>query len=213
MNWFINIILQALNFFYIISGNYGLAIILLTIAINIALYPLTLSSIVQMAAIQKIQPKINEIQKKHKEKPDQMQKEIMEIYKKERINPLGGCLPLLLKIPFLIALFVSLQSQEFIKMINMAHGRAGFLWINNLAKPDPYYILIILIAATTYFAQKTMPGSGQQQTAGMMLIMPIFIAIISISFPSGVQIYWVISNLVAIAQQIYIAKYVSRETF
>jgi len=213
MSWFINIMLQALNFFYIISGNYGYAIILLTIAINIALYPLTLSSIVQMAAMQKIQPKISEIQKKHKDKPDQMQKEIMELYKAEKINPLGGCLPLLLKIPFLIALFVSLQSQEFIKMINNAPGKSNFLWISNLNAYDPYYVLVVLIAITTYFAQATMPGAAQQQNKGMMLFMPLIIAVISYRFPSGVQIYWVISNLVAIAQQLYIARNVSRETF
>jgi YidC/Oxa1 family membrane protein insertase len=212
--------LVALNFFYTITGNYGLAVIFLTVAINFALYPLTLSSIVQMASMQRIQPKIAELQKKHKDEPGKMQKEMMELYKREKVNPFGGCLPMLLKIPFFIALFLALQSKEFIAIISQPNINASFLWIGSLAKPDPTYILIILIAITTYLSQKTMPASNNQQMAGMTYVMPFFIAFISISFPSGVQIYWVISNLVAVAQQWYIVKSmqskdknVSRETF
>ena len=212
--------LVSLNFFYTITGNYGLAIILLTIAINFALYPLTLSSIVQMASMQRIQPKISELQKKYKDEPGKMQKEMMELYKREKVNPFGGCLPMLLKIPFFIALFLALQSKEFVAIISQPNINASFLWISNLAKPDPTYILIVLIAITTYLSQKTMPASSNQQMAGMTYIMPFFIAFISIAFPSGVQIYWVISNVVAVAQQWYIVgsmqrkdKNVSRETF
>ncbi|MFA4967249.1 MAG: YidC/Oxa1 family membrane protein insertase [Candidatus Margulisiibacteriota bacterium] len=200
------------------TGNYGWAIVFLTMAINFALYPLTLSSIVQMAAIQKIQPKLTELQKKHKDKPDQLQKEMMELYKKEKVNPFGGCLPMILKIPFFIALFYALQSKEFTTIISQPGINSSFLWISNLSKPDPTYILIILIAITTYLSQKTMPASNNQQMAGMTYIMPFMIAFISIAFPSGVQIYWVVSNLVAVAQQWYIVKKiekknVSRETF
>jgi len=291
MNILTDFMLQALNFFYNISGNnYGYAIIFLTIAINMALYPLTLSSIVQMAAMQRVQPKVQEIQKKLKEQPEKMQKEIMELYKKEKVNPLGGCLPMLIKIPFFIALFFVLQSQEFIGVISNPAKGASFLWITgrvserqfvkaetvgglenagiliideklsrekgqkmfvwspksnkdknglegelkaakiedkeainetrkawertpSLARPDPLMIFIVLIALTTYFSQKTMPGSASQQAGGMLYFMPLFIAVISISFPSGVQLYWVVSNLVAIAQQVLIARNVSRETF
>jgi YidC/Oxa1 family membrane protein insertase len=291
MNILTDLMLQALNFFYNISGNnYGYAIIFLTIAINMALYPLTLSSIVQMAALQRIQPKVQEIQKKLKEQPEKMQKEIMDLYKKEKVNPLGGCLPMLIKIPFFIALFFVLQSQEFTKEISNPSRGASFLWITgrvserqfvkaetvsvlekagiliidekqskdkaqkmfvwssksnknrnglegelkaakiedketlnettkawerttSLARPDPLMIFIVLIALTTYFSQKTMPGSASQQAGGMLYFMPLFIAVISISFPSGVQLYWVVSNLVAIAQQVFIARNVSRETF
>ncbi|MFA4905796.1 MAG: YidC/Oxa1 family membrane protein insertase [Candidatus Margulisiibacteriota bacterium] len=283
----VDIMIQAINFFYSISGNnYGYAIIFLTIAINMALYPLTLSSIVQMSALQRVQPKVKDLQAKLKEDPQKMQKEIMELYKKEKVNPLGGCLPMLVKIPFFIALFFALQSQEFINEISNPAKNASFLWITgrisekqvanqdvlsklekggillpekgkaqkmfvwspksnineaglevelkkagitdkgeiesikktwhgttSLARPDPYLIFIILIALTTYFSQKTMPGSASQQAGAMLYFMPIFIAAISISFPSGVQLYWVISNLVAIGQQVFIARNVSRETF
>jgi len=220
MSWLSDIMLQALQFFYQLTGNYGLAIIFLTITINMALYPLTLSSIVQMAAIQKIQPRIQELQTKYKDDPKEMQKEMMELYKNEKVNPFGGCLPMLMKIPFFIALFFALQSQNFIALVSAKGASAGFLWINNIAKPDPLYVLVALIALTTYWSQKTMPGASSQQMAGMTYIMPFFIAFISITFPSGVQIYWIISNLVAIAQQWYISravlakgKNVSRETF
>lgn len=302
----VDIMIQALNFFYTISGsNYGYAIIFLTIAINMALYPLTLSSTVQMSALQRVQPKVKDLQKKLKDEPQKMQKEIMELYKKEKVNPMGGCLPMLVKIPFFIALFFALQSQEFINEISSPSKGASFLWITgrvsekqfakvgtasllekagilivdakqskenaqkmfvwspksnkdmmglenelkaakivnkdivddainawenttSLARPDilpglpkeinitakrAMSILLILIALTTYLSQKTMPGSATQQAGGMLYFMPIFIAVISISFASGLQLYWVTSNLVAIAQQVFIARNVSRETF
>jgi YidC/Oxa1 family membrane protein insertase len=293
MNWLSDIMIQILNFFYLMSGNYGFAIILLTIAINFALYPLTLSSVVQMAAVQRIQPKVQELQKKHKDDAKLMQQEIMAMYKKEKINPVGGCLPTLLKIPFFIALFFALQSQLFINDISNPTKQASFLWITgratdslfksqkttdvliskgilikdlkkskengknyyvwspksninkagfddelkknkindkklvadaenawsgttSLARPDPTYVFIILIALTTFLSQKTMPGSsGQnQQMAGMTYMMPFFIAFISITFASGVQLYWVVSNLVAIAQQVFIGRSMPKqETF
>jgi YidC/Oxa1 family membrane protein insertase len=219
LNWLVDILIQALNFFYSITGNYGWSIILLTTIINIALYPLTLSSVVQMAAVQRVQPKIAEIQKKYKDDAKKMQEELMKIYKVEKVNPFGGCLPMLLKIPFFIGFFFALQSKEFAVIISNPSVNSSFLWISNLAKPDPYYILIILIALTTYWSQKTMPGSQNSQTQTMMLFMPLFIAVISVSFPAGVQLYWVVSNLLAVGQQLYISKVamkdknVSRETF
>lgn len=208
MNFLVDMLIQGLNFFYSFTGNYGWSIIFLTIAINIALYPLTLSSIVQMAAMQKIQPKIQAIQKKHKDNPQELQKELSEIYKTEKVNPFGGCLPLLLKIPFFIAFFMALQSKEFLAIIANPKVNASFFWIANLSKPDSTYIMIILIAITTYLSQKTIPGGQQNnQMASMNMIMPFFIAFISISFPAGVQLYWVASNIITIAQQWYIGKY------
>ncbi|MBI5701506.1 membrane protein insertase YidC [Candidatus Saganbacteria bacterium] len=208
MNWIVDIILQGLNFFYTYTGNYGLSIIFLTIIINIALYPLTLSSIVQMAAMQKIQPKLQAIQKKHKDNPQELQKELSELYKSEKVNPFGGCLPMLLKIPFFIGFFMALQDPKFTALIANQKINSAFLWMSNLSKPDHLYIMIALIALTTYFAQKTMPGSANNtQMASMNYIMPFFIAFISVGFPAGVQLYWVVSNSLSIAQQWYIGKY------
>lgn len=202
MDYLSHIMLEILKFFYAIGGhNYGLAIIWLTVAVNIALYPLTLTSIVQMAAMQKIQPRMKELQKKFKDDPTKLQQEIMHLYKSEKVNPLGGCLPVLLKIPFFLALFFALQSKEFVAMA----GSSQFLWMVNIAKPDPTYIMIVLIGVSTWLSQKSMPATSEQNQM-MILIMPFFIAFISISFPAGVQIYWVISNLMGWAQQAYIMK-------
>jgi YidC/Oxa1 family membrane protein insertase len=196
-----NIMLEILKFFYVIGGNnYGIAIILLTAATNIALYPLTLSSIVQMAAMQKVQPKLQALQKKHKDEPQKLQKEMMDLYKAEGVNPLGGCLPVLLKIPVFLALFFSLQSPEFTKLIGTT---SQFLWMGSIAKPDPTYIMPILIGITMWLTQKTMPAAGGQSQMIMML-MPVFIIFVSVPFAAGVQIYWVVSNLIAWAQQAYI---------
>ena len=214
MKWLSDIMLQALNFFYQISGpfgNYGWSIIFLTVAINFALYPLTLTSVKQMAALQKIQPKMAEIQKKLKEKPQEMQKALGDLYKAEKVNPFGGCLPMLLKIPFFIALFFALQSKEFLSIIAQPGVKASFLWINNLALPDPIYLMPIIIVISTYFAQKTMPGSSNQQNKTMMYIMPFMIGFISLRFGAGLQIYWTFSNLVAVAQQWYIGRSMARD--
>jgi YidC/Oxa1 family membrane protein insertase len=202
MGFLVDIMLEILKFFYAIGGNnYGLAIIWLTVAINIALYPLTLTSIQQMSALQRVQPRMQELQKKHKDDPKQLQKEMMDLYKTEGVNPLGGCLPMLLKIPFFIALFWALQSQEFISLLG---DGAAFLWISNIAKQDPLMIMPVLIGVTTWLSQKSMPSAGQQQA--MMMFMPLFIMVISINFPAGVQIYWIVSNLMGWAQQSYILK-------
>jgi len=230
MKWLSDIMLQALTFFYQISGpfgNYGWSIIFLTVAINIALYPLTLTSVKQMAALQKIQPKMAELQKKLKDKPAEMQKALGDLYKEEKVNPFGGCLPMLLKIPFFIALFFALQSKEFLALIAKPGIRASFLWIKDLALPDPLYLMPIFIVISTYFAQSTMPGAKNQQNKSMMYMMPFFIGFISLKFGAGLQIYWTFSNLVAVCQQWYIGrstaqdivsggaskKNVSRETF
>lgn len=201
MDQLAKVMLEILKFFYVIGGqNYGLAIVWLTIAANIALYPLTLSSIIQMAAMQKIQPRLQELQKKHKDDPKKLQQEMMDLYKIEKINPVGGCLPVLLKIPVFLALFFALQSKEFAILIG---DNSHFLWMSSIALPDPLRILPVLIGVTMWMTQKTMPATtGQNQM--MLWIMPIFIVFISVPFAAGVQIYWVVSNLIAWAQQAYI---------
>jgi len=193
--------LEILKFFYAVGGhNYGLAIIWLTVAVNFALYPLTLTSLQQMAAMQRIQPRMQELQKKLKDDPKKLQKETMDLYRSEGVNPLGGCLPVLLKIPFFLALFFALQSKEFIAMVGQT---ASFLWIADISKFDPTYIMALLIGVTTWLSQKSMPTApGQSQV--MLWMMPIFIVFISARFPAGVQIYWVVSNLMGWLQQVYI---------
>ena len=206
MQYLTDIMMEIIKFFYLIGGhNYGLAVIWLTVAINLALYPLTLSSIQQMSALQKIQPKMQELQKKHKDEPQILQKEIMALYKGEGVNPLGGCLPMLLKLPFFLALFFALQSKEFLALVGQAGTGGSFLWLADISKADPFNILPVLIGVTTWAMQKSMPTAGPQaQVQFMNLFMPVFIVFISIPFPAGVQIYWIVSNLMGAVQQHYI---------
>ena len=206
MKFLSDIMIEVLKFFYAIGGqNYGLAIVWLTVAVNLALYPLTLSSVQQMSAMQKIQPRMKELQKKYKDEPQKLQKEMMDLNKSEGVNPMGGCLPVLLKIPFFIALFWALQSSEFTALISAPGAGATFLWISNMAKPDPLRILPAVIGISTFFMQKTMPTAGEQAQM-MTWFMPIFIVFISIGFPTGVQLYWIVSNLMGGVQQYYIMK-------
>jgi YidC/Oxa1 family membrane protein insertase len=195
-----DLMIEAIKFFYSFYPNYGVAIILLTVVVKIALYPLSLQSTQQMSAVQKIQPKLKELQKKHKENPKELQEKTAELYKNEGVNPLGGCLPMLLQIPFFIALFFAVQGMKF------SGPGAEFLWITDLSKPDPTYILVILIALSTYWSQKTMPQASEMQTSAMNIVMPAFIAFVSAPFPSGVQVYWLAQTVISAAQQAYILK-------
>lgn len=200
--------LEALKFFQPFAlNNLGGAIILLTIAVKIALYPLTLQSTQQMLKMSRVQPELAEIQKKFKGQPEKLQKAMMELYKQHKVNPLGGCLPMLLQIPFFIALFFALNSKEFVSLAQIAGTNAHFLWIKSLTAHDPYYILTVLIGLTTYWTQKVTPMAGSDQQKQMMLFMPIFITFISAGFPAGVQLYWVVQNLLTVAQQAYIIRH------
>lgn len=194
-----------LTFFYNITvsvglANYGLAIILLTIAIKIAMYPLTVSQIKSMKEMAFIQPKMKELQEKHKGNPEKLNKELAELYKTHKVNPLSGCLPLILQMPFLIAIFYAIRDYQYV-------GEPSFLWMSNLAAPDPIYILPVISAAATFFQTRmsTAPEQMEQQKI-MLIFMPLFILWISISFPAGLVLYWAVSTLVQIIQQYYIYK-------
>jgi YidC/Oxa1 family membrane protein insertase len=197
--------MEALKFFFALSGNWGLAIVFLTVAVKFALYPLTLQSTKQMEAMQKLQPKLEALQKKHKDHPELLQKETMDLYKNEKVNPLGGCLPMLLQIPIFLSLFFALTSKDFALVLASAGSHAQFLWITNLSKPDTTYVLVFLIGLSTYWTSLTMPGAAKQQKS-MLYLMPAFIAFISIKFPAGVQLYWVVQNVLTVAQQTYILR-------
>ena len=184
-----------LRFFYDFSGSYGLAIILLTVAIRLVLAPLTFSQSKSMEAMKRLQPEMQALQAKYKDKPEEYNAKIMELYKENKVNPLGGCLPMLVQLPFLWALFAVLREFDF---------GTGFLWLTSLSTPDPLYILPILSALTTY-AQMLMTSADASQKS-MMFIMPAFIGYISINFPAGLVIYWVVSNLFSMGQQYVIAQ-------
>jgi len=213
----VNITIELLKFFYSLVPNYGAAIIFITILMKLALYPLTLQSTKQMAAMQKIQPKLQDLQKKHKENPKELQKRTMELYQEEGVNPFGGCLPMLLQLPVFLALFFALNSPEFKEILTSPGVNGGFLWIKNLAEPEAIFINLfslniklpifaMLIGLTTFWSQKTMPQAGGKGTQPMIYFMPVFIAYISIYFPAGVQIYWLAQTIITALQQSYILK-------
>ena len=193
---------SVLTFFYGLTGtmgfaNYGVAIILMTIAIKLVLYPLTVKQIKSMKGMQEIQPKVKALQEKYKGNPEKLQKEMKELYAQAGVNPLAGCLPLLVQMPFLIAVFYVLRDYHYLQ------DPPSFLWVQNLSLPDPTYVLPVLSALTTYLQQKQTTTEMTQQTRMMMIFMPLFIGYISLSFPAGLVLYWVASNIFQIVQQWY----------
>lgn len=201
---FLSGIMQAgLTFFYDITimmglPNYGLAIILLTAVIKMALYPLTVKQVKSMKGLQDLQPKIKELQEKYKGNPEKLNKEMASFYKQAGVNPLAGCLPLLVQMPILIAIFFAIRDYNYV-------NEPSFFWLANLSQAnpsDPYYIIPVLAAVTTYIQSKqTMTDTSNAQSKMMLNIMPLFIGYITITFPAGLGLYWVTSNLIQIFQQ------------
>ena len=178
-------------------ASYGWAIILLTIIVKMALYPLTVKQVKSMKAMQELSPKMKKIQEKYKDNPQVMQQKIGALYKDAGVNPLAGCLPLLIQMPILMGMYYSLYNFSY-----PTPESAYFLWMTSMSDPDPLYILPVLSALTTFLQQKmTTTDSNNPQMKMMMFIMPLFIGWISINFPSGLVLYWVTMNVVQIAQQ------------
>ena len=205
------IMLPLLKFFYdSIFPNYGVAIILLTILVKAIFYPLTNKQFKSMKAMQKIQPKLKEIQAKHKKTPEKLQKEMIALYREHNVNPLGGCLPLLIQLPFLIALFYTLMNPEFNELLKAAGSGGTFLWIKDLAAPDKTLVLPTLVAASTYFSQKMMHSADAGKPTGMMAtmntMMPMLMFFISLRLYAGVLIYWAVSQGLTALQQYYMMR-------
>lgn len=182
--------------------SYALAIILLTILIKVALYPLSKKQMRSMVMMQKLGPEIKTIQDKYKGKdPQVMQQKIMELYKEHNVNPMAGCLPLLIQMPILIALYRALFAFPY---LNEAH--AHFFWVKSLSDKDPYFILPLLAAATTFMQTKLTTNAQDQTQKTMLYVMPIMIGWISSTVPSGLALYWVVFNVVGTIQQWFINK-------
>lgn len=214
MGVLIDFISQSIQFLYNVTKtlgipNYGLAIILFTIAVKVVLYPLTFKQLKSMRKMQELQPKIKDLQKKYKGNQQKMQQAMMELYQKEGVNPLGGCLPLLVQMPILFALFSSLRSffdPVANPTVELAH--ATFLWVPNLGQPDPFYVLPVLVAAGTFLQQKVSMVSGQQDQTQktMLVIMPLIIGYVSLQFPAGLSLYWVMYSVTGILEQFIIRR-------
>jgi YidC/Oxa1 family membrane protein insertase len=193
--------LKALRWIYGHVGNYGVAIILLTLGIRILLFPLMHTSTVSMRKMAKVQPKVKEIQAKYKKKKTdpqaraKMNQEMMALYKQEGVNPMAGCLPLLVQMPLLWALY-----QLFLKAIELRH-EPFIWWITDLSAKDPLYVTPILMTATMWLQQRLAPQAGDPQQQKLMRMMPLIFGIMFLQFPAGLVLYWLTNNVITIIQQ------------
>ncbi|NJC87086.1 MAG: membrane protein insertase YidC, partial [Desulfuromonas sp.] len=191
-------LLHVLVFFYGFLKNYGLAIIVLTIIIKLLFWPLTHKSYASMKAMQKLQPEMQKLREKFKSDKERLNRELMELYKKHSVNPLGGCLPMLVQIPVFFALYKVLLD-------SIALRQAPFmLWLTDLSAKDPYYITPLLMGASMFVQQKMTPTTADPIQAKIFLFMPVVFTFLFLNFPSGLVIYWLVNNLLTIAQQYYI---------
>lgn len=211
LGWFTFValpMLQALRFLYSFTGNYGVAIIILTVLIKVLFYPLTRKSFQSMSAMQKLQPEMAKIRERMKDKPDEMNREVMELYKRHKVNPLGGCLPMLLQLPVFIGLYSALQNA-----IELRH--APFLgWITDLSAPDrlgtlhvPFVepagipVLTLLMGGSMFVQQYMTPSMADPAQQRIMMIMPLMFTFMFFNFPAGLTLYWLVNNILTIAQQ------------
>ena len=177
--------------------SYGIAIIVLTLCIKLLLLPLAIKQIRSMKGMQEIQPKIKQIQQKYKNDKAKLSSEMQRLYRENNVSPLAGCLPLLIQMPFLVAIYYALQGFAY------DPGHESFLWLDSLAKADGTYILPVLSALSTWFiSYQTTPKNVQGSQKTMLYFMPLFIGYISMTFPSGLVIYWVVCNLFQMVQQL-----------
>ncbi len=187
--------------------NYGIVIILLTIIVRLILTPLTITQTRSMARMQKIQPQLKELQKKYKDDKQKLQQETMAFYKENNVNPMAGCLPLILQMPVFFALFQTLRNPTE-KVTSVVGGNINFLWLK-LDEPDPYYILVILMVATMFLSTK-LSTTDPKQTK-IMYLLPVVFGFISFRFEAGILLYWVTTNVWSIGQQWVVNKIVKRD--
>jgi len=207
--------LYVLHFFHSFTGSYGLDIILLTVLIKLLMAPLTHKSFVSMKQMQKLQPQMERLKEKYKDDKEKLNKEIMELYRRNGVNPLGGCLPMVFQFPVFIGLYNALSTP-----IELRH--AQFLWIKDLSQPDwkslPFTVpgwwpsflpagipvLTILMGASMFIQQWMTPSAGDPNQRRMMLMMPLMFTFMFISFPAGLTVYWLVNNILTIGQQYWI---------
>lgn len=200
-------LLYVMHFSHRFTASYGIDIILLTVFIKLLLAPLTHKSFVSMKRMQKLQPQMERIKERFKDDKEKLNKEIMELYRRNKVNPLGGCLPMLLQFPVFIGLYNALLTP-----IELRH--TSFFWIKDLSRPDweslPVMlggwklgipILTLLMGASMFLQQWMTPSAGDPNQRRMMLMMPVVFTVMFVSFPAGLTIYWLVNNVLSIAQQ------------
>ena len=187
--------LALLRWFDSYVGNYGVAIILLTVVVRVMLFPLTYRGMVSMKRMQKLQPRMAALREKYKKDKERLNRETMELYRRHKVNPLGGCLPIVVQIPIFFALYSAL-----ISAIELRHA-PFVLWIQDLSAHDGLYLLPIVMGCTMFFQQRMTPTSMDPTQAKIMMWMPVVFTVFMLSFPAGLMVYWSTSNLLSVTQQ------------
>ncbi|VAV82281.1 Inner membrane protein translocase and chaperone YidC, long form [hydrothermal vent metagenome] len=187
--------LVLLNFFNKYVNNYGIAIIILTVLFKIIFYPLTKYGLKSMKNMQTMQPQMKAIKEKYKDDKSAQNKATMELYKRNKINPMGGCLPMVLQIPVFIGLYEVLAVA-----IELRHAPFA-LWLVDLSAKDPYYITPVLMGISMFLHQKMTPSAMDPMQSKMMMIMPVVMTFLFLNFPSGLVLYWLVNNILSILQQ------------
>ncbi len=215
LGWFHAIgypLLILMRWLYGVIPNYGVAIIILTILVRIVFFPLSIASYRSMKKMQIIQPEMKEIQKKYANDREKLSRETWELYRRHKVNPLGGCLPILIQIPVFIALY-----QALMNAIELRHA-PFMLWMKDLSAPDllfiiplfgyqfPFRVLPVLMGVTMYIQQKITPMAGDPQQIKILMWMPAILTVMLYGLPSGLTLYWTVSNLLSIIQQLYISR-------
>ncbi|PZE19088.1 membrane protein insertase YidC [Paenibacillus xerothermodurans] len=195
--YFVGPLADILDWFAaLLWGSYGLSILVVTLIIRIIILPLTLKQYKSSKRMQDLQPELKKIKDKYKDDPKKQQEETMRLFQANGVNPLAGCFPLLVQMPILIALYSAIMRNQ-----NIAEH--SFLWME-LGEKDPYYILPLLAAVTTYFQQKMMSSQMNPQMQNLMFIFPILIFVMAMNFAAALPLYWVFSNLFTIVQSYFI---------
>jgi YidC/Oxa1 family membrane protein insertase len=193
-----------LEFLHRIVGNWGWAIVLLTVIIKAAFYPLSAASYKSMARMKEVTPRMMKLREQYGDDKAKLNAAMMELYKNEKINPLGGCLPILVQIPVFIALYwVLLASVEM-------RNAPWILWVKDLATPDPWFILPVVMMATMFIQYKLNPTPPDPVQAKVMMFMPLIFGVMFFFFPAGLVLYWLTNNVLSIAQQWYVTKQIEK---
>jgi YidC/Oxa1 family membrane protein insertase len=196
-------LMWLLDFFHGYVGNWGIAIILLTIVIKIIFWPLTAKSYRSMEKMKQLSPMIQKIREKHASDKQAMNKEIMDLYKTYGVNPASGCVPILVQLPVFFGLYQALMTALELRHSSFITYLPGtdWLWLADLSAKDPTYITPLLMGATMFLQQKLTPAAGDPMQQKVMMFMPIVFTFLFLSFPSGLVVYWLINNVLSIVQQ------------
>lgn len=197
---------HVLRFLYDHTQNYGVAIILLTCGIKLLFVPLQYKSYKSMQGMQTIQPKIQALQARLKHDRERLNRELITLYKEHKVNPVGGCLPMVLQMPVFISLF------NILYMTVELRQAPFLLWVQDLSIPDPYYVLPVLMGVSMVVQQKIMPTTMDPTQAKMMLLLPVFLTFLFLTFPAGLVMYWLTNNVLTILQQVVTDRFVLRKS-